>query len=198
MGGLALRYFVTLMLAGLVATPVAAGNTDWRGLVYSPWIKFCLSETCFIGRDGSANADCGPVVAVVLVERNGDAKKTLRVTLPTRVNRERGVRITIDRSTPVERPYINCYANGCTADYDAGPELLDQLKQGQTLRLEAVDKTNSPISLAVPLAGFADAYDGAPQEPKVFEEIVSTKEQEEASERRRAAEEDRKARCEAR
>jgi len=193
-----LRCLVALMPACLVVTQVAAGNSDLRGLVYSPWIKFCLGETCFVGRDGSANTDCGPVVAAMLIERNGDAKKTLKITLPARVNRERGVRIFIDRRTPVERPYAACYANGCTADYDAGPELLDQLRQGQTLGLEAVDKNNSLISLTVPLAGFADTHDGAPQEPKAFEETISTKEQEEASERRRAAEDDRKARCEAR
>ena len=85
---------------------------------------------------------------------------------------ERGVRIIIDQGQAIERPYVNCSANGCMADYDAGAELVDQLKQGQMLVLEAIDRANSPISLTVPLVDFANAYDGPSQEPKVFEEVL--------------------------
>jgi hypothetical protein len=65
-------------------------------------------------------------------------------------------------------------------------ELVDQLKQGRTLTLEAADKANSPINLTVPLTDFANAYDGPSQETKVFEK--SAKELQ-------AELEDRKARC---
>jgi invasion protein IalB len=153
-----------------------------------------LNETCFIGRDG--RSDCGPVVAAVLIERNGETKKTLRVTLPTRVSLERGVRIIIDQGQPVTRPYVRCYPNGCMADYEAGAELVDQLKQGQMLVLEGVDATNSPISLRVPLVDFANAYDGPSHDPKVFEQVLSQKEMQALQERQKRAEEDRKMRCE--
>jgi invasion protein IalB len=193
-----LRCFI-MALACLVAAPAIAGEADLPAINYSPWIKFCLNDTCFVGRDGRSNPDCGPLVAAVLIERTGDTKKTLRVTLPTRVNRERGVRITIDQAQAIERPYVSCFANGCSADYDAGSELLDQLRQGRTLALAAVDKANSPISVTVPLAGFADAYDGPPQEPKEFEKVFSSaKEMQAWSDGIRRAEEERKARCEAR
>jgi len=162
-----------------------------------------LGDTCFtgrdgrlnvIGRDGRSNVDCGPVVAAVLIERNGDTKKTLRVTLPTRVSLERGVRTIIDQGQAIERPYVNCFANGCMADY----ELVDLLKQGRMLVLEAIDKANSPISLTVPLVDFANAYDGPSQEPKVFEEVLSAEEMQARSDREKRAEEERKALCEAR
>jgi invasion protein IalB len=198
-----------MAFACLVATAVIAEEANLPPLTYTPWTKFCLSNnTCFIGRDGRlnvigmdgrSNVDCGPVVAAALIERNGDRKKTLRVTLPTRVSLERGVRIIIDRDQPIERPYVNCFANGCTADYDAGPELVDQLKQGRTLFLEAIDKANSPINLTVPLDDFASAYDGPPQETKVSEKVFSSREEMQASlEREKRAEEDRKAWCQGR
>jgi len=72
--------------------------------------------------------------------------------------------------------------------YDAGPELVASLKHGHILTLETVDNANSPVSVAIPLVGFADAYDGPPQEPKVFE---MTKE------KLQADIEERTARCEA-
>jgi invasion protein IalB len=157
-----------------------------------------LKETCFIGRDGRLRADCGPVVAAVFIERNGDTKKTLRVTLPTRVSLERAVRIMIDQGQAIERPYVGCFASGCMADYDAGAELVDQLKQGRILALEAIDKDNSPISLTVPLVDFANAYDGPAKDPKVFEQVLSTTEMQAKLERQKREEADRKARCEAR
>jgi invasion protein IalB len=193
-----LRSFGTMAFACLVATPVIAEDANLPALTYSPWTKFCLADTCFVGADGRSNVDCGPVVAAVLIERNGDTKKTLRVTLRTRVSLERGVRIIIDQSRAIERPYVNCFANGCMADYDAGAELVDQLKQGRMLVLKAIDKANSPISLTVPLVDFANAYDGPSQEPKVFEEVVSAEEMQARSDREKRAEEERKALCEAR
>jgi hypothetical protein len=84
------------------------------------------------------------------------------------------------------------------ADYDAGAELVDQLKRGRILALEAIDKDNSPISLTVPLVDFANAYDGPSKEPKVFEEVLATTEMQAKLERQKREEEDRKDRCEAR
>jgi hypothetical protein len=93
---------------------------------------------------------------------------------------------------------VRCFAHGCIADYNAGVELVDQLKQGQVLTLEAVDKANSLIRLTVSLADFVNAYNGHSREPKVFEELLSAKEMQANLERQRRVEEDRKVRCEAR
>jgi invasion protein IalB len=106
----------------------------------------------------------------VLIEQGGEAKRTLRETLPTRVKRERGAGLAIDQAEPILRPFAVCYLNGCMADYEAGPELVDRLKHGQTITLSAINRDNAAIRLTLPLAGFAEAYDGPPTEPKVFEE----------------------------
>jgi invasion protein IalB len=106
--------------------------------------------------------------------RSKDLKTTLHVTLPTRVNTDRGVHIVIDQAQPIERPFVGCFANGCMAEYEAGQELIDQLKHGRDLKVEALDKANLPITATVPLVDFASAYDGAAQEPRVFE--MTTKE----------------------
>ncbi|PAY04245.1 hypothetical protein CK489_33895 [Bradyrhizobium sp. UFLA03-84] len=191
-----LRCCAGMALAWLVAGAAAGEQSD---LTYSPWAKFCLGDACFVGRDGRlkiGNVDCGPVVSATLIARTGDTRKTLRVILPTRVKVERSVRITLDQGQAIERPFTSCFASGCIADYDAGPELVDQLKQGHMLALEAIDKANSPIGLIVPLAGFADAYDGPAQETKVVE--LSKEEMRARSEEAERAEEERKARCEAR
>jgi invasion protein IalB len=190
--------FIRLIaLAGLLTLPAASVQAELPALIYSPWTKFCLNETCFIGKD--VRTECASVFAAVLIENAKDPKKILRVTLPTSVNTERRVRIIIDQGPPIERPYIQCFANGCMADYEAGTELVDQFKQGQTLTIEAVDANNLQISRNLPLAGFAVAYDGPGQAPRVFEESRGALEREQkkrAEEADKPPEEAHKPRCE--
>jgi invasion protein IalB len=190
------RCFATMAFACLVAPPAIAEEAGLPAMTFSPWTKFCVADTCFIGSEGGLQPDCGPVVAAVVIERKGDEKRTLRVTLPARVNLERAVRIIIDQGQAIERPYIGCFASGCTADYEAGAELVDQLKQGKMFVLETVDNANSPISFTVPLVDFVSAYDGPPKELKIFE--ASMPDLKAKLDRQKREAEDRKARCEAR
>jgi hypothetical protein len=66
------------------------------------------------------------------------------------------------------------------------------LKQGHTLFLEGVDTANSPINQSLPLRGFADAYDGPGNEPRVLEELTLSQKN---REQKRRDEEARQARC---
>jgi invasion protein IalB len=163
------RAVIAVLCAWTLTTPARADDAGSSALTYSPWTKFCFGGTCFVGMDGRTKSGCGPRVAAVLIERNSETKKTLRVTVPASVDKPRGASISIDRGPLVERPYVQCFANGCMADNQAGAELVDQLKQGHMLVVEATDAGNSPIRFTLPLAGFAAAYDGPSQQPKVFE-----------------------------
>jgi invasion protein IalB len=158
--------FCLLGVAGLSATPVVSEEN--KPPVLRPWVKFCFGQTCFTGAD--IRTECEVVVAAVLIEQSGEAKKTLRITLPTHVKQERGISFVIDQTAQILRPLDRCYPSGCLASYEAGPELVDQLKHGQTLAVTAVDGDNSAIHRILPLAGFAEAYDGPPVQPKAFEE----------------------------
>ena len=167
MGRMAAYLFCVLSLAGFSAIPVASEEAKAPAPTISPWTKFCLNETCFIGSD--IRSECGVIASAVLIEQSGEAKKTLRIMLPTHVKRERGLNFAIDQAQPISRPFDPCYPYGCSAAYEAGLELVDQLKHGQALAITAVDNDNSAIHRILPLAGFAEAYDGPPTPPKVFE-----------------------------
>jgi invasion protein IalB len=171
-------------------TPIVPAHAGASVLTYSPWTKFCFTEICFIGADGRIAPDCGARVSAVVIEHRNEAKRTLRVTVPASVDRQRGVRIGIDGSPPVERP-LRCYTSGCMADIEAGEELIDRIKQGQKLVVEASDAGNSPIRFALPLAGFAAAYEGPAQQPEAF---VSQPEKLQ-DELKAARDADRKTRC---
>jgi invasion protein IalB len=145
-------------------------------LIFSPWTKFCLKgqeanakQVCFTGKDGRVESGM-PVVAAVLIEPENDTKKVLRVTLPLGMSIQPGTRVIVDNGQPMTGPYVICFNNGCMADYEASGELVGKLKKGQGLVVQGINGAGQPISLVVPLADFAKAYDGPPTDPKVFEE----------------------------
>ena len=164
-------------------------------LIYAPWTKFCLKgqdanakQVCFTGKDGRIESG-QPVVAAVIIEPEGEPKKILRVTLPLGMQLVHGTRIIVDNNQPQQSPYVICFANGCMSDYEATPQLIDSLKRGQNLVVQAINANGAPLTLPLPLGGeFAKAYDGPPTDPKVFEE-TQKKLQEELQKR---AEEQRK------
>src|ERR1700722_1343698 len=160
------------------APPAAGGQPPEQQvqLIYAPWNKFCLKgqdanakQVCFTGKDGRIESG-QPVIAAVIIEPEGETKKILRVTLPLGMQLVHGTRVIIDNNAPAQSPYVICFQNGCMSDYDVTPEMLANLKKGQNLVVQAINFNGAPLTLPLPLAEFAKAYDGPPTDPKVFEE----------------------------
>jgi invasion protein IalB len=156
--------------------PAAAPADQQVQLIYAPWTKFCLKgkdekakQVCFTGKDGRIESG-QPVIAAVIIEPEGEPKKILRVTLPLGMQLVHGTRIIIDNNPPLQSPYVICFANGCMSDYDLTPEMLANLKKGQNMIVQAINSNGAPLTLPLPLAEIAKAYDGPPTDPKVFEE----------------------------
>ena len=145
-------------------------------LIYSPWAKFCgkgkeanAKEVCFTGKDARTEAGV-PVIAAALIEPEGAPKKLFRITLPAPLQLQYGTRVIIDQEQPLTGPFFTCFSNGCMADYEATDDMVQKLKKGQTLTIQAINLAGSAISFPLPLADFAKAHDGPPTDPKVFEE----------------------------
>src|SRR5262249_13545380 len=71
---------------------------------------------------------------------------------------------------PMQSPYKICFPVGCMSDYPVTDDLIDKLKKGQAIRVQAINMQGTPIDLPMPLNDFAKAYDGPPTDLKVFEE----------------------------
>jgi invasion protein IalB len=143
-------------------------------ITYSAWTKVCqkgpeanAKRICFTGRDGRIESGM-PVVAAVLIEPDGEPRKLLRVTLPLGMSLLSGTRVIIDNGQPMTAPYVVCIPTGCVADYEASGELIAKMKTGQTIHVQGINGSGEPISLQLPLADFAKAYDGPPTDPKLL------------------------------
>ena len=153
--------------------PAAA---DQPQLMYSPWMKVCgkgpeagAKQVCVIAKDGRIESGM-PVIAVALIEPEGEPRKILRVTVPPGMHLQHGTRLIIDQGAPATAPYVTCFPNGCMSDYEANADMVGRMKKGQSLTIQAINMNGGAISLPLPLADFAKAYDGPATDPKVFEE----------------------------
>jgi invasion protein IalB len=149
---------------------------DAPQLVYSDWAKICVKgqdpaakQMCFTGRDARTEAGL-PVIAAALIEAEGEPRKILRVTLPTPVQLQFGSRIIVDEGEPQRGKFYTCFSNGCMADYEADPDLVNKMKSGQTLTLQAINLAGQAISFPMPLANFKKANEGPPTDPKAFQQ----------------------------
>lgn len=149
--------------------------TNHPQLMYSPWMKVCgkgkdtnNKQVCVVTKDGRLENGM-PVAIVQLFEPEG-MPKMLRVTVPLGMQLQHGTRVIIDQGTPVNEPYKICFPIGCMSDYPVTDEMINKMKKGKTLIVQAINMQGQPISLPLPLNDFAKAYDGPPTDPKVFEE----------------------------
>ena len=146
-------------------------------LNFSPWTKVCpkgqeanAKTVCLTGRDGVVETGI-PVVAAVLIEPEGEPRKTLRVTLPLGMALQPGTRVVIDEGQPMTAPYVICAGNGCMADYEASNELISNMKKGKGLSIQGVNGGGQLITLILPLDNFGKVHEGAATDPKVFEDM---------------------------
>ena len=144
-------------------------------LMYSPWLKVCgkgqetnNKQVCVITKDGRLENGM-PVAVVQLFEPEGEPK-VLRVTVPLGMQLSHGTRMIIDQGQPAQEPYKICFPVGCMSDYPVTDDMIAKMKNGKQITLQAINMQGTPISLPMPLADFAKAYDGPATDPKVVEE----------------------------
>jgi invasion protein IalB len=143
--------------------------------MYSPWMKVCgkgpdtgNKQVCVVTKDGRLENGM-PVAIVQLFEPEGEPK-VLRVTVPLGMQLQHGTRVIVDQNQPMQAPYKICFPVGCMSDYPATDDLINKMKKGQQITVQAINLQGTPISLPLPLTDFAKAFDGPPTDPKAFEE----------------------------
>ena len=154
---------------------------DQPQLIFSPWVKLCNKDAdpkakriCVTVKDGRVESGL-LVVSVAIIEMDGEAKKLLRMSLPYGVALQHGTRLIVDQGTPATSPFVTCLPpvvppGGCIADYEASVDMINRMKKGQVLTVQAIHMNGQAMSPQMDLKDFAKAYDGPPTDPKVFEE----------------------------
>ena len=164
------------------AQPAQQGQAaDTTQLIFSPWVKLCNKDSdpnskrvCVTVKDGRVESGL-LVVSVAIIEMDGEQRKLMRMSLPYGVALTHGTRVIVDQGTPATAPFVTCLPpvvppGGCISDYEATTDMINRMKKGQLLTVQAIHMNGQPMSPQLELKDFAKAYDGPATDPKVFEE----------------------------
>lgn len=75
---------------------------------------------------------------------------------------------------PIKLSYALCHPAGCTAEVEAGKDVVGKLKTGGGLMIMAINAQGQVIAFPVPLTGFAEAFDGQPVDNAKYSEARKT------------------------
>jgi invasion protein IalB len=70
----------------------------------------------------------------------------------------------------IKLAYTLCHPAGCTAEVEATPELLNDLKTDGGMVVFTIGANGAPVGFPVPLTGFDQSYAGAPVDNKQYSE----------------------------
>ena len=70
----------------------------------------------------------------------------------------------------IKLAYTLCHPAGCTAETEASPELLNDLKKSGGILVLAINTAGAAVAFPVPLNGFEASYAGAPIDTKQYGE----------------------------
>jgi invasion protein IalB len=138
------------------------------------WTKVCgkegNNEICYTTRDFVSDQN-QPVLAMAVYDVKGQqAQKVVRFVMPLGLLLQPGLRFAVDQAQAIPGKYVMCLPNGCFAEAQVKDDFINALKKGTNLNVSVQNQIGRELTFAVPAAGFAKAFDGAPIDPKVLEE----------------------------
>jgi invasion protein IalB len=159
----------------------AANDPRAPQLTYQPWAKICVdrpdgNSDCFIS--SGAKGACQPSGGGIAVTIRDGKQRSLAVNLVTKRMLDGTLAIRIDRGTPIPIPDPNCAELGCRGRLDVDSTFIEGLKHSRTISVEAMTRDRQAVSLAFPLAGFAEAFDGPAGGPPKAAEVTGNELQE--------------------
>jgi len=155
--------------------PAVSPRTSRFKLIYAPWTKFCLKgqeanakQVCFTGKDGRIESG-QPVIAAVIIEPEGEPKKSCASRFRWACS---WFTVPASSSTPTPRagPLRDLFCQWLHVGLRGDAGTARGHEEGQNLVVQAINSNGAPLTLPLPLAEFAKAYDGPPTDPKEFEQ----------------------------
>lgn len=167
-------------MAGLaVAVPALAEETKKaEGGTKSSWVKLCeeaqISKTekknvCITHHERLDPNNGLPIISAAVREVEGKDKKDFLITVPLGMALAPGMKAKVDEEKDtIELKYTFCLPNGCTAETEATPALVEQLAKGKMLIVVALSAVGEQMGFQVPLNGFKQTLDGKPVDTAKF------------------------------
>ena len=158
-------------MAGGVASPDHRTVTLGISVAAGPqsglpgWIARCTSASrdapleCAIEQTAILTKT-GQLIVLVNIRVPSDTHApVMLVQLPLGLNLPAGAKWQVDDGKVIEVPIQTCEARGCYASTPIAPDVLAAMKSGKQMKVSFQNMTKETITIPMPLAEFAAAYD---------------------------------------
>jgi invasion protein IalB len=137
------------------------------------FVKLCETEkgrtVCSTQHEQVESITGSTLVSVAIQPRQSRAGDRLTVTVPSDAVIAAGVQVKIDGSAPVKMAFTSCTAQNCTAETDATPELLGQMRTGNRMLVAFYSvAAHKAAGFQVPLSSFGGVHDGPPADSQKY------------------------------
>jgi invasion protein IalB len=147
----------------------------------SAWVKLCEKapnitdpkqelNVCLTHHERLDGASGRVLVSAAIREVDGQTQKALMVMVPLGMALPPGVQVKIDEGEPIKLQFTLCHAAGCTAEAEATPAVIEQMKKGKQVVVAAINLAGKAIGFPVPLTGFDKALAGKPVDNEKYKE----------------------------
>lgn len=178
MTGLLKQAVVIAMTALMSLVGMAVGSALAQGAsggASDGWIKVCRAdektkkEVCQTGYD--LRTTSGQFLASVSVmEMTGEARKIVRLIVPTGLLLQPGLNVQVDEGKAEEGKFGWCAPDGCVAQMVAGDAFVAALKKGKAVTINGQGQAANPVAFTFPLASFKTANEGKPIDAEAFKQ----------------------------
>jgi invasion protein IalB len=147
-------------------TPSPSPQADAAATPPQPgWIARCASASrdapleCAIEQN-AVLTKTGQVIVVVNIRIAPDTRAPIAlVQLPLGLNLPAGAKVQVDDGKTVDLQIQTCEQRGCYANTPITPDLLAALRSGKQFKVSFQNLAKETITIPMPLADFAPAYD---------------------------------------
>jgi invasion protein IalB len=129
------------------------------------WISRCNSATrdapleCAV-EETAVLTKTGQLIVLVNIRVASDTRQPVAlVQLPLGLNLPAGAKLQVDDGKVIDLQIQTCENRGCYANAPVSPELLAALKSGKQLKVAFQNLNKEVITIPMPLADFAAAYE---------------------------------------
>jgi invasion protein IalB len=137
--------------------PAAPAQPGWAARCSSPSREAPME--CAMEQQ-AVQSKTGQLIALVNIRVPGDTHTPIAaVQLPLGLNLPAGAKFQVDDGKVVDLQIQTCEARGCFAGGPIAPDLLAAMKSGKQLKLSFQNLAKETMTIPMPLADFAAAYD---------------------------------------
>ncbi len=145
--------------------PTAAASDGAAAAPPPGWIARCSSGSrsssleCAI-EQSAVLTKTGQLIVLVNIRVPAETRAPVAlVQLPLGLNLPAGAKLQVDEGKASDVLIQTCEARGCYANLPVSPEMLATLKSGKQLKVSFQNLAKETITIPMPLADFAAAYD---------------------------------------